>query len=115
MKILVLSDSHGNVDNMVQAVTHTAPDWILHLGDVMADGEKLHAMFPEIPFEQVPGNCDYGAFDAPCWEPCMPLRSSKRIFSCSATPIKSFPKRETVWPCLIPAASEIIAIPPTVL
>ena len=59
MKILVLSDSHGNVDNMVQAVEQAKPDMILHLGDVMRDGEKLHGFFPAIPFEQVPGNCDY--------------------------------------------------------
>ena len=65
MKILVLSDSHGNVNNMVLAVDQTKPDMILHLGDVMRDGEKLHGFFPSIPFEQVPGNCDYAAFEPP--------------------------------------------------
>jgi hypothetical protein len=59
MKILVLSDSHGNVDNMVQAVEREAPREIFHLGDCWRDGEKLHQKFPEIPFEQVPGNCDF--------------------------------------------------------
>ncbi len=62
MKLLVLSDSHGNVDNMVRAVERTCPDMICHLGDVMPDGAKLHNRFPAIPFEQVPGNCDWGAF-----------------------------------------------------
>lgn len=33
MRILVLSDSHGNVDNMARAVELTAPDRVLHLGD----------------------------------------------------------------------------------
>lgn len=61
MKLLVLSDSHGNVDNMARAVERTCPDMILHLGDVMPDGAKLHAQFPAISFEQVPGNCDWGA------------------------------------------------------
>ena len=32
---------------MVQAVDQTNPDMILHLGDVMRDGEKLHAFFPK--------------------------------------------------------------------
>jgi hypothetical protein len=59
MKLLVLSDSHGNVDNMVQAVEREAPQEILHLGDCWRDGERLHDLFPDIPFEQVPGNCDF--------------------------------------------------------
>ena len=59
MKILVLSDSHGNIENMVQAVQETSPAMIFHLGDCWRDGEILHGKFPEIPFCQVPGNCDY--------------------------------------------------------
>ena len=79
MKLLVLSDSHGNVNNMVQAVDQTNPDMILHLGDVMRDGEKLHAFFPKIPFEQVPGNCDYEIFDPP---EKMLFIEDKRILMC---------------------------------
>lgn len=59
MKILVLSDSHGNLVNMIRAVEQAAPRMIYHLGDCWRDGEKLHTLFPEIPFEQVPGNCDF--------------------------------------------------------
>ena len=59
MKILVLSDSHGNLSNMVRAVERSSPRMILHLGDCWRDGEKLNALFPDIPFAQVPGNCDY--------------------------------------------------------
>lgn len=59
MKILVFSDSHGNVDNMIQAVEREKPDRIFHLGDGWTDAEQLHAMFPAIPLEQVPGNCDF--------------------------------------------------------
>ena len=44
MKILVLSDSHGNLSNMIRAVRLTQPRLILHLGDCWRDGEKLHAM-----------------------------------------------------------------------
>ena len=59
MKILVLSDSHGNLSNMEQAVEQTKPDLILHLGDCWQDAQQLHACYPSIPMQQVPGNCDY--------------------------------------------------------
>ena len=59
MKILVLSDSHGNLENMVQAVERENPRMILHLGDCWREAERLHDHFPEIPFHQVPGNCDF--------------------------------------------------------
>ena len=59
MKILVLSDSHGNVSNMLQAVEREAPRMILHLGDCWRDGERLHDACPGIEFHQVPGNCDF--------------------------------------------------------
>lgn len=58
-RILVLSDSHGNVDNMVEAVKNTEPDRIIHLGDCFADARKLHSRFLELPMDQVPGNCDW--------------------------------------------------------
>lgn len=58
MKIIVFSDSHGNMDNMVQAVHKEQPDRIFHLGDGWMDAMHLHEMFPDIPLEQVPGNCD---------------------------------------------------------
>lgn len=57
-QILVLSDSHGNLNNMILAVKHAAPDLIIHLGDCWADAERLRMKFPGIPLEQVPGNCD---------------------------------------------------------
>lgn len=68
MKLLVLSDSHGNVENMGRAVDLTQPRLILHLGDCWRDGEKLHRLFPEIPLEQVPGNCD-----------CRPMEPAERL------------------------------------
>ena len=59
MKILVLSDSHGNVSNMLRAVERESPRIILHLGDCWRDGERLHDDCPDIEFHQVPGNCDF--------------------------------------------------------
>ena len=59
MKLLVLSDSHGNLSHMEEAVLRVRPRMILHLGDCWRDGERLRDLFPDIPFHQVPGNCDY--------------------------------------------------------
>ena len=45
MKLLVVSDSHGNMENMVRAVELVQPRMILHLGDCWRDGEALHRLF----------------------------------------------------------------------
>ena len=57
-KILVLSDSHSALQFMFDAVEAVKPHAIIHLGDYYDDGEALHGEYPEIPFYQVPGNCD---------------------------------------------------------
>ena len=58
MNILVLSDSHGNISNMEEAVEREKPDMILHLGDCWRDAERLAERYPDILMEHVPGNCD---------------------------------------------------------
>ena len=65
MKLLVLSDSHGNVDNMARAVELTQPRHILHLGDCLRDAQALHERFPDLPMDTVPGNCDWGQTGEP--------------------------------------------------
>lgn len=65
MQVLVVSDSHGRVDNMIRAVERVQPDYVLHLGDCQRDLEKLRREFPELPMEGVPGNCDWGSYDQP--------------------------------------------------
>jgi len=60
MRILVLSDSHGKVEQMERCVEMAEPDCIFHLGDCWADAQALHRSFPSVPMEQVPGNCDWG-------------------------------------------------------
>lgn len=64
MKILVFSDSHGNVANMADVVRREEPDQILHLGDVVRDARALAEQFPDIPLTFVCGNCD-GRVDVP--------------------------------------------------
>ena len=85
MKILVLSDSHGAVSPMEQAVEQTSPDLILHLGDCWRDGERLHDRFPSIPLEQVPGNCDSRPTE-PAERLLAPRRNNSWTSSSSATP-----------------------------
>lgn len=55
-RILVVSDSHGVIENMVQAVGDTMPDMVIHLGDCWQDGEQLKLLFPDLLIEQVDGN-----------------------------------------------------------
>ena len=64
MRILVLSDSHGDVDSMKKAVERVQPDQIIHLGDHWRDGAALKKAFPLLPVAQVPGNCDLYDFSA---------------------------------------------------
>lgn len=59
MQVLVLSDSHGEVDAMIRAVKKAKPDMIFFLGDGWRDAEALNEKFPDIPFFSVPGNCDF--------------------------------------------------------
>ena len=70
MKLLVFSDSHGNIEHMRRAVEQEHPDQILHLGDVMRDAVELSRAYPNIPLELVPGNCDY-ATDVPVQKICI--------------------------------------------
>ena len=79
MDILVLSDSHGAVAPMVRAVELAIPDLILHLVDCWRDGERLRDRFPDIPLEQVPGNCDFLS-DAPTEQ--LLVLGGKRILMC---------------------------------
>ena len=79
MKILVLSDSHGNVSNMLQAVERETPNVILHLGDCWRDAEKLRDQFPAIPLEQVPGNCDFRSTEP---NEQLPMLGGKRALIC---------------------------------
>lgn len=65
MKLLIFSDSHGNVANMADVVRLESPDRILHLGDLARDAEDLARAFPDIPVTYVPGNCDGRRPDLP--------------------------------------------------
>lgn len=65
MKILVLSDSHGQQRYMEQAVFDQGPDYIIHLGDKQKDGQGLQEKFCRIPCLLMAGNCDYAPLEPP--------------------------------------------------
>jgi len=61
MKILLLSDSHRDVESMLTAFRRETPDLVVHLGDHLEDGRKLQQRFPDCPMTLLPGNCDFSS------------------------------------------------------
>ena len=77
MKIIVFSDSHGDVDHMIRAVRLEKPDLCFYLGDGEYDLTRLQRRFPTLPVNAVRGNCD--------------LRSTlPRAISCAAGGLRIF-------------------------
>ena len=60
MKILVFSDSHGCLGNMIDAVEQERPDHVFFLGDHYRDALSLLDVYPTVPLTAVRGNCDWG-------------------------------------------------------
>ncbi|MBQ8025631.1 MAG: metallophosphoesterase [Oscillospiraceae bacterium] len=58
MKILVVSDSHGNKKALLEAAGRETPDVILHLGDYARDCLALRLRCPGRQILAVRGNCD---------------------------------------------------------
>ncbi|MCL2084358.1 MAG: YfcE family phosphodiesterase [Oscillospiraceae bacterium] len=61
MKLLVLSDSHRDIQRMRYAAGQARPDAVLHLGDHIGDARELSRHMPGIDFYMVRGNCDFQA------------------------------------------------------
>ena len=58
MKILVVSDSHGRIENLRRAIQIEHPfDLLLHCGDIEGDEGKIH-LIAETPCFMVSGNND---------------------------------------------------------
>ncbi len=63
MKILVMSDTHGNLENakyVLEEVISTGVKTVLHCGDYISDARLLQKFYPEIEVYGVYGNCDVG-------------------------------------------------------
>ncbi len=64
MKVLVLSDTHGYIFNARKVIDGNSEiEMVLHLGDYCRDAVQLSRLYPDIKFEYVYGNCDYGIGD----------------------------------------------------
>lgn len=59
MKVLVASDSHGMAFRLIDAIQIEKPDLLLFLGDGARDLLQVRIAMPELPIEQVYGNCDH--------------------------------------------------------
>lgn len=59
MRILVLSDSHGNSFYAEKAIEMLCPDRLIFLGDGLREIENLSYIYSKIPFSAVRGNCDF--------------------------------------------------------
>ena len=80
MKLVLFSDSPGNVANMADVVRLEHPDRVLHMGDLARDAEELARQFPDIPVTYVPGNCDGRRPDLPD-ERCFTLEGCKILMT----------------------------------
>ena len=60
MRILVFSDSHSVCGFMKTCMEAVKPDAVIHLGDMVCDGEALAKEYSGTRFLQVAGNCDRG-------------------------------------------------------
>lgn len=66
MKILVISDTHGDTYKAEEAIKSNKDiDLIIHLGDYFRDAQKLSNLFPDIPIEYIYGNSDFMIEDVP--------------------------------------------------
>jgi len=61
MKILVISDTHGDIKKAEEVIKKNKDniDLIIHLGDYFRDAQKLSSIFPDIPIEYIYGNSDF--------------------------------------------------------
>lgn len=66
MRVLVISDVHGDVRGVCEAIEQQ-PDArvVLFLGDGLRQMEDAAERYPDREFYMVPGNCDFGAGSIP--------------------------------------------------
>ena len=58
VKICVLSDSHNDCEEALNAVDREKPDIVIHLGDGVVDLHRIEREHPELKVFGVSGNCD---------------------------------------------------------
>jgi putative phosphoesterase len=66
MKILVISDTHGDTNKAEEVIkANNGTDMVIHLGDYFRDAQKLSGLFPGIRFEYIYGNSDFMVNNVP--------------------------------------------------
>lgn len=59
MKVLIISDSHGNSNPILSAIEKEKPEVCVFLGDGLYDIETAEMVYRDISFYKVSGNCDF--------------------------------------------------------
>lgn len=63
MKVLVISDTHGNIENAKSVLNQVIPEGVktvLHCGDYISDARLIEKFYPQVEVYGVYGNCDVG-------------------------------------------------------
>lgn len=58
-RIIIFSDTHGDIDKCIKILDRIPCDMIIHLGDLVKDAENLKFIYDTIPVEYVRGNNDF--------------------------------------------------------
>lgn len=82
MRVLIVSDSHGDRGSLKAAAEKTRPDQILHLGDYLRDAVALAQALPGIPVTAVSGNCDTYDRKNKAPEECILTLEGHRVLLC---------------------------------
>ncbi|MGN0622006.1 MAG: metallophosphoesterase family protein [Porcipelethomonas sp.] len=61
MKIIVMSDSHGNFRILDHIMQNFHADLYIHLGDGERELNTVYTMYPDKKIEHVAGNCDFAS------------------------------------------------------
>ena len=80
MRILVISDTHGRIENAASLIKKIDPDYTFHLGDMADDSKRLENLFPRKVIASVRGNNDF--FDTSYPLERIAQISGKTIFAC---------------------------------
>lgn len=59
MKLLIISDTHKEFENLIKIMDTENPEAVIFCGDITEDAEELSYVYRDIPFVIVKGNCDY--------------------------------------------------------
>lgn len=60
-RILIFSDSHGNINRCIRLIDNLKPDAVIHAGDYIRDAEDLMSLYSGLPIYCVCGNNDFSA------------------------------------------------------